>query len=792
VNNITISFGRKVLQTESVEAALGLERLADLSSRFDVVDALVCELLIRSFRGERVVEMTTGKDQEPSLVVNGLRANYRAFVDGTFHLKNQQSRGAWFLPTETSLRPGIINFPANFQRTARFAGNLSWEEHCKASLESTADALLVWALLEPLFEALFEPFLLRGRLAGNKPREDQLKRWQAIDSLYQALGLEVAQELAVMRYGGGWQKLRSQEQVAAKQRLLAALVRQVRPIMAARYRAYCLRALLEHYYKKADAGGRARRKQALTKALERTISAYFGGDWLAFLDYIGEEPHPDEQIVTALPQTRLHVGGAKRAAEVAEQMGLPVTEVERMMAAYWQQTDSSSPVEQRVDALTCYWGVFDQIHARQATGMPPLWGLVEDHRPFDFYYHDPNLPYRPRLYLQLLPRDILTAVERLWGTTMLPRWPDRIISEPSPHMALAETMGPALKFWQGCALTAWFLCEGPSSRANMVGLEEYYRKEIKALEELGTPVDRRLFDELIQAEERLGPPQPLNQNSSTVTGTHAISIAFTTTSYGTRREGFERLRDIITRYRRSWAEEHLSRYLRLRWETEIRDAGRAYNLLLHETGKAPSPKRFASEAAPATNHWFGGDLSGLYGTLREKSPVQARLVAILPTDRVAFAFSVFQALGGNPSFRQERAYRPGQDYQAWRQEWDRQAQLSELAGLSFWYVQIEEGLGRAPDLKEFGRSKFTQLSTLMSDDVDQAWRIYTEAIAAAKQSGVSTIQVFNGPGRGADLQGERNLVASRQLPQIPAAGSQPSDHKRSWLDRLFNKKNGNL
>jgi len=437
-------FGRKALQIESIEATLDLERVEGRRSRFDVVDVLVGELLVRSLQGERVVEMTPGKDQDCSLVINGLHADYRAFVDNTFRLDRQQARGAWFLPTEVSLRPGTINFPANFQRSARFASNLSWEEHCRASLEKTADALLVWAL-EPFFDALFEPFVLRGRLAGNRSREDQLKSWHAIDSLYQALGFEVSQELAVMRYGGGWHKLRSQEQVAAKQRLLMALARQIEPVMAARYRAHCLRALLEHYYKKADADGRARRKQALTKPLERMISAYFGGDWLAFLEYIGEEPHPDEQIVTALPKTRLHVGGVGRAAEVAAQMGIPAAEVERMMAAYWQQTDGVSPVEQRVDALTHYWRVFDELHARQAVGMPPLWGLVEDHRPFDFYYHDPNLPYQPRLYLQLLPKTMLTEIDRLWGTMVLPRWPDRIISEPSPHMALAETMEPALK-----------------------------------------------------------------------------------------------------------------------------------------------------------------------------------------------------------------------------------------------------------------------------------------------------------------------------------------------------------
>ena len=41
---------------------------------------------------------------------------------------------------------------------------------------------------------------------------------------------------------------------------------------------------------------------------------------------------------------------------------------------------------------------------------------------------------------------------------------------------------------------------------------------------------------------------------------------------GSRRSGFERLRDIITKYRRSWVDLHLETYLRARWEGEIRDA----------------------------------------------------------------------------------------------------------------------------------------------------------------------------------------------------------------------------
>jgi hypothetical protein len=661
----------------------------------------------------------------------GLRDEHRAYIEDTFRLERQQARGAWFLPEEVSLRVGMLNLPANFRSYPRFPSTITWEEYGQVSLADSADALLVWAILEPLFEALFQPFILRGRLTGSKSREEQLKSWHAVDVVLETLGFTVSQELAVMRYGGGWHTLRSGEQLAVKQRILAALAGQGDPGMGARYRAYCMRLLLDHYYKKAKADGRVTRKQALTKPLEGLIAGYFGGDWLAFLTYIGEEPHPEEQIVTALPKTHLHIGRTSRAAKVAAQMGIPVEEVERMLAAYWQQDSSASPIEQRVDLLHRYWQAFDEIHLHQREGMKPLWGFVEEPSYFDFY----NLlssPYQPRLYLQLLPKPLLSEIERLWGTVMLPRWPDRIISEPFPHMLLAETLGEALRFWHGCALTAWFLCEGPMSRTNMAGLTEYYHGEIKALEDFGTPVDSRLFEELVKAEAKLGPLQPVTQALSTRTGKSGISITITN-SYGTRREGFPILRDIITRYRRQWTEEHLDRYLRMLWESEIRKVGHTYNQFMNDTGKAPKPKQFAKVAAQTTNHWFGGDISGLYGAIQEKSPIHPQHTSILPADRFAFAFSIFRALGGE-AFKQMSMSTPQQDFQARKQEWDRYEKLNELAKSSLWYVQLEEGLGRLPELKEFGLKQFAQLSTVVSDDVDKAWRIYSEAIQAAKGS----------------------------------------------------------
>ncbi|HVB20554.1 MAG TPA: hypothetical protein VNG51_01230 [Ktedonobacteraceae bacterium] len=790
MNEMVPSFGRAALQLKSSEALLHLENEQNKKVRFTAIDALGGNLLVRSLRGERVVEIIQRKEKEYTIAIQGLNDADRAFIENTFRLDQQQARGAWFLPSDASLRVGMIHFPANFRQLSRFASISSWEEHCRVAFAHSADALFFWAVLEPLFETLMLPLLLRSRLTGSRKREDQLKSWRDVDLLLEALGFSVADELAVMRYGGGWSKLRSQEHHAAKQRFLIALARQVKPEMAALYRAYCIRLLLDQYYKKAKGDGRAIRKQVLTKPLERMLAGYFGGDWLAFLDYIGEEPHADEQIVTALPETRIHVGGASEAkvAAVAAQMGVATEEVERMMAAYWQQSTGKSPVISRVDVLSRYWQIFDELHARQSRGMKPLWGLVEDHRSFDFYNHLQS-PYQPRLYLDLLPKAMLSDIEQLWGAIMLPRWPDRIISEPFPHSLLIESLGPALKFWHGCALTAWFICEGPSSRTDLAGFAEYYRRETQALKELDTPIDTRLFDELVKAEAKLGLPEPIVQSSSTIKGLSGISITMTTNA-GSRRAGFEILRDIITQHRREWTNAYFKQYIRKQWESEIRAAGQSYNQLLHETGKAPTAKQFAKFAEAATNHWFGGDVSQLYGAIREKSPVHPQRVSALPSDKMTFAFAVFVTLGGE-TYAQRNTKTGYQDFQARKQEWDQYIKLNKLAELSFWYVQLEEGLGHLPSLKEFGPGKFAQPASVINENVDEAWQIFTKAIETAKHSAISMPERYSIPATALNQESDHHtppqIIAVQQKGTTVIPQTQITEQKRPWLDRLLRR-----
>jgi hypothetical protein len=736
-----------------------------------------------------------------SVVIEGLGREQRKLLNEAFGLERQQSRGAWFLPERVNVRGGTANLSHYFKETQRFAHAAASSEGGRVLLKSSPDAIFLWAVLGPLFEELSRPFELRGSLSGTLSNEEHALAWKVVDEFFSEMGFSELEEMSLLRHGGGWHKLKDMaEQVEAKRRLLAALAREADPSMGARHRARAVLTLAGQYYKKAKADGRVKRKQALTKAFQPLLAGFFGGDWLALVEYLGEEPHPEEQIVTALPKTTLKVGGASRATEIAAKQGIPTEEVQKIAAALWQQSAGTSPIEERVGVLRKYWQSFDETHERQKPGMRPLWGLVEESASVDLREPDSDSPYRPKLYLELLPRELIDDIERLWGTVMLAKWPDRIVSEPFPHFLMVETFGPALKFWQSCALTAWFICEGPYSRTNMAGLAHHERRELSELKEMNTSVDERLFDELIKAEKRLGPAESITDNFSSTDIGYGVTITMSVSS-GSRRKGFERLRDVITRHRRAWAEQHLDRYLRALWETEIGVAARDFNLLLGEKGgKAPTLKQFAKAATPATNHWFGGDVSALYGAIGEKCPAAPQRSALMPKDRERFVRLIMEQL---PSLQYERY--PGRMSDDTTQGYARK----ELAELGLKYIQLEEALGRPPEMKEL-KEKFTYRSKVLAADDEEAWRIYREAVERAKveimRGGTEVVSTSKSDQPAAPLKSltplpsesvtpvlhapqtksPRNPAAPQHLREMQQQPEVPVK-KRSWLDRLLGR-----
>ncbi|MER6575878.1 hypothetical protein [Nonomuraea sp. NPDC001023] len=700
------------LASAGADEFLHIEREAGQEAAFKQLDVLTANLMLMALSGRPLVSMTPGRPGRSSgdtVSMTFLTPQDRAFVDDTFSLERQQRKGAWFLPEEARLKAGNLNLPAYARHHPGQCFTLAQSDSIRTQLSSTADALLVWALLIPLFDTLMAPLVLRA-VGSEQSADDQRSVWATVLDSYTSLGIARTPEVEVFTYGGGWGHLDRAGQAHARVLLLDALARHDLLSVAARLRATRLRTVIRAIVAKTRATTPLARR-VLNSTLKPTLSAYFAGDWLACLDYLGMPPNPGEELVTALPATKLYVGGISNASSTAAKHGVEVGDVAAMLAAFLNQTTAVSPVEQRVDALRRWWGEFDSVHARQESGMKPLWGLVEDGGYSVGYGQRPD----HRLYRTLLPSDLVEEIDSLWDGTTLSRWPEAIVSEPYPHRLMAETFGIAVPFWHAVALTTWYICEGPTSRTTLSGLRAYHEGHLAELADIGTPIHPSLFDELEQAEGRLGPVEELPTYEHWFQGNDGLALRVT--GGGNRRNGFSILRDIVTRHRRGWTSRYLDDYLRRRWHTELTTVARELNKTIATTGRPPTFKRFARFAAKAANHWFNGDLTGLYTAIGEKAPTSPPRVDLLPIAAHDFVDALYAELGGQPY---EELLRVTDFPLA-----DVYRQKSRLASAGVTYLQMFEALGRAPEPKEFGVSRY---EWSWSGGPDNGWPIYQSAI----------------------------------------------------------------
>jgi len=716
-----------------VDVVLARELATGREAMFADVDTLTTLALRRMADGTKIVRRI-GKPREAQVELVDIGADERMRLDRTFSLAVQQARGAWFLPEKQRIRCGRINLPAYYRSDPRFAATIVEEDVASTLLADAPEAVYCWAVLEPLADALFHAFDLRGPMAGRLSRAEHMAAWESIDTCFAALNFAAGPALDRMRVGNGWSQLRVPEQLAIKQEVLAHIAAGIRDETAARYRIWALQPLLERFYAKAK-NGTPLMRSVLSKPSQRTLAAFFGGDWLAFLNYLDERPHPDERIATSLPTPRLFVAAPAEVETVAAKHGIAPEEVQRMLTAFWGQPAGISPVLTRAHVLHEYWLEFDAIHAQQAPTMPSLWGLVADDSTLRIVDppDDETVPINvPGRYRALLSSALQRRIQSAWDTIVLPQWPDRLVSSELPHAFLAVAFGPALRFWHGAALTAWFLCEGPSSRTDMAGLAKYHERDLAAMDALDCPIDAALFPALVTAQECLSEPIPIDEASHvsqrTVGGlTFSITV---TTSTRTRREGFEQLRDVVTAGRREWARRHLANYLRQRWEGDLREVAQEFYKLFEEKGRAPATRQVARMAAETANAWFGGNLASLYTAIGEKAPIKPKANRLLPLDSSAFVIKVFTALGGRPTrWKELAATIVGAERAQQDATWRSHGVLKHLAERSIRFVQLWEALHRPPTLKEFGEARFVAEAYTLDSGTSAAWARYATTIA---------------------------------------------------------------
>lgn len=680
-------------------------------------DRVLSDLFDRAIRGTQILDVAlTTRRTESDVITLKVADEERAVLAGVLAPEAQQARGGWYVPAADKPLVGMVEFARWANAEPRFSISAADAQRAAVKLD-TPDAIAVWAALEPVMELLYLPLKLRsGYWLGDRRPDQMEKDWATVDTAYAAFGIDTT-PVAMFKDGRGWATRTIDEVIAARQALLNAW-KSAPPDVGERAIVLLISRLVERYYAKAK-HGMVQRTKVMNKGLERALTGAFGGDWLAFLRYLGEQVHPAEQIATAVEPTSLLVSGRDRAAQAAASTGVPVEEIERMLAAYWGGHEDS-PVEQRARVMRGWWRAFDELHARQAPGMPSLWGLLGDR------FEDTGQNFDDGRYTRhgyrLLPAEISAQVDALWGTAVLPRWPQALVTEPYPQASFAETLGAGVDFWHGVALTCWFICEGPYSRTDIGGMPNYYDRQIKALDELGCSIDYAMFADLREAEKKLTDrPLPAGDTTEYDVG-NGMSFSITVSTGPTKKDGFEHLRDVVTRYRRAWAEQHFERYLQGRWEQDLRGVGDAYHTYVADKGKPPTLKQFAKLAEVAANRWFGGDLAQLSNALGLPAPEPPTYRRLLPLDRPAFVARVRELLGG-------QRWEESPDEMD-RDDRERRLRLSELAEHGPAAIQIWEATGEPPPQKSASWARY-RLETAFGPDTDAGWQKYLKALEVA-------------------------------------------------------------
>lgn len=664
------SFGRLLLDATPSDA-LDLEREAGLTDAFDSLDRLLDHVVRRSLAGERVAELTKTRARGHQLAVPVLSGPDRDWTARARSREAIQQNGFWAVPEKASLQVGLLSTAWSLRERGRFGPQVSTDERGRIALD-TPESILAWSVLLPAAELLYRPIYLRTVEAGEADRESQIAEWASVAETLKALGISDLAAFETIRYGGRWSRLRVEERHQALLDYCSALSAELPDDVGSRLRHRLARPLVEKYYERARKDGTALQKRVVIAALRPHLVGVWGGSWTGFVGYLGEQVHAQEHVATALPTIDLAEAPTTDLDAVASATGTTPGDVAAVAAAVFG-TDALNEKDgpDRIDVLRRFWDVFDAAHAHQASGSTSLWGLVDSGSlgppPNDsgVYGHD--------LYRSTLPAPLVADIESLWGGHTWTRNPERTVTEWSPHARMAEAFGPGLKFWEGVALTAWFICEGPYSRTDFPNLPEYHAREVAALSDAGAPVDPAFLQAISGADRLLGPPEQVWSDEKTHPSENELFTITTRIGSGTRRDGFEKVRDLITTARRAWAERYLNGYLRARRTEALEGAAERYHVAVNARGgKSPTLKQAAKDAAQATNLWLGGDLAAYYRIIREKSPAQikdGRLVTRPPDVALADLHARLKALvtkdDSDPAWAATQLLRPATDYVRW-------------------------------------------------------------------------------------------------------------------------------
>jgi len=440
-------------------------------------------------------------------------------------------------------------------------------------------------------------------------------------ALYHQLGIPLQFFFEEARSVSHFYGLNSAQRRSLLLQALDMIVQQPLIEVARRIRALRLAFAVEVYYKRAGKRNVAvPRSRFISKERQWLLSGYFAGSWLKFVEYLGEQVAEDDYVSTAIPEPR--ITNPLTVPDALKE--LPEEQRARVL-------DSIDPggtgLRKRFNLASEYWQLLVDAHRGQRPGMVSLWGLVEEQQYQPYYDAYDDGVYNPGLYQDRLPTQLLEQIDKLYGRETSPQYPTSRATVLFPYGTFCKHLYPALSFWHGVGLTIWFLTQGPYSRTDIPGMPHYYRRQLGKLEDLGCPVDQRLFDDLgkvafspsggatmayIVAISLSGEPE-VREDRQSRRKAHAEST-----------RAFKELKSIYLDHLERWTTSYFKTFWVARYEATVRACGQRYNRMRETKGRAPTLREFVdTEVATTVNEYFSGNIYRLLEVLGEPLPRNA-------------------------------------------------------------------------------------------------------------------------------------------------------------------------
>jgi len=403
----------------------------------------------------------------------------------------------------------------------------------------------------------------------------------------------------------------NREQVVAARRALILSWTEHPPDLGARLMALLCAQLVRAYYSKARKDGSVQEARVINTRTQPLLDATLR-DWGSLVGYLGEGLSAADARPVEVPQVLL-------------------------------PPSPPEPIRERVAVLREWWGIYDALRAAQQPGDPRLEGLVPSRwsEASPRWEGDDAQPSDPDLCRSALPGDLVARITALWGSTVLPRAPGTLVTEPHPFVRFGDLLRPAIELWDDLASNCWLLCFADWGGYSLTAMQGRHTKLRRELERLDAPIDVAVYRDLAEAgrgHDWLFEPQVMNV-SFTISlgegGVPTVSEADDRPSAAEAAATFLALRPVIDAHRHKWLEDRLDPLLDAMWRADLTQAADSYWKRLRGKGGAPTIKQALPDVLDAAQRWLNADfgalarLVGLEGPITQSPNLTTRQ---LPTD----------------------------------------------------------------------------------------------------------------------------------------------------------------